>query len=99
MSYVILIIGAATGAPTQWDGKYLRSYDPSPNGMTGAEYDGGTLTVTNKPELAERFDTIEQAAAKWKTVSPPPYNVRPDGLENRPLTAFSIIIEKYGEHT
>jgi hypothetical protein len=88
--YVIQFVGLVSGGSSDVDGLYLESYDP--NYIYPLGYDGGWLKTTTNLDLAEKFPTQEQAIAKWHTVAPPPYNIRPDGKLNKPLTAYNIAI-------
>jgi len=88
----IQIVGLASGDRTPFDGQWIKSYDPNyvwPDG-----YDGGLLVTTNNPEEAIGFSDGVEAAQFWQTVAPAPYDVRPDGKPNRPLTAFTVEIRQ-----
>lgn len=94
MSYVIRIVGLMTGAETSLDGKYLAEYDPSREGF---DPDGRPMNahvvVTDTVAGAKRFASSVDALAEWRTVSPlEPWRL--DGKPNRPLTAFSIDVER-----
>jgi hypothetical protein len=83
----ILIIGLEDGAPTALDGKYLVEYDPT---RPGVSPDGLPMTahvaVTDDPEKAARFPTLEEALETWRLS----HGLREDGKPNRPLTAFGV---------
>lgn len=82
MKYAILIVGSALGDKTEFDGKYVKSYDP---------HDGlrGKLVVTANLQDANQFADAEDAIEVWQTVNRN-HPIRPDGQPNRPLTAFTV---------
>jgi len=84
---VIRLIGTVAGVPTEFDGKYVRRYDPTYVHPEG--YDGGILEVTVDPAAALQFPDAASALAKWRER----YGWREDGHWNRPLTAWSVSIE------
>lgn len=86
MSYVIRCVGWASGKSSQHDGKLLRSYNP--------EFGSGRGLAmwTANPDLAMKFDDQAEAFALWLTV-PTSAPLRADGKPNKPLTAFSIMVE------
>ena len=87
MSYALRIIDCISGEPTEFDGQFVKEYDPTyvhPDG-----YDGGILEVTKDPRQALCFDSFQAALDKWKQ----PYGTRCDGKPNRPLTAFTVSVE------
>jgi len=68
-------------------GKYLEWSDPDGRGGMGDE------RWTDDVTKAKTFPTFADAMECWKaesSIRP----VRPDGRPNRPLTAFSITVEK-----
>lgn len=83
---VIRIIGLATGVPSEYDGKFLRRYEPEAHNGRGAVF------VTEDKRDALRFAQLHDALALWKTI-PSKRPVRMDGRPNRPFTAFTITIE------
>lgn len=85
MSCVIQLIETAAGEPTEFDGQYVRYYDPTYVHPEG--YDGGILEVTPDPKQAMQFPNVEAAMEKWRQ----PYGVRADGKPNRPLTAWMVL--------
>lgn len=85
---VALTIAAASGQVHV--GKYLEWSDP--NAKTGM----GDDRWTDDPAKAKRFDSFEAASACWKAQSKV-IPRRPDGKPNRPLTAYSVSIEKIGD--
>lgn len=80
----ILIERLASGAPSPFDGKWLREYDP---GRDGVSPDGRRMlahvVVTERAAEALSFPTMVQAFELYR---------RPDPRhpERRPLTAFSV---------
>lgn len=77
----------ATVAGTIEKGDYLEWSDPDAAGGLGDE------RWTSDLAKAKRFPTWDAAMECWKAqskVAP----VRPDGLPNRPLTAWSVTVEK-----
>lgn len=67
-------------------GQYLKSYDPN-------AHDGrGTAEWTADIDAAMVFSDPTSLLKYWKQVSRV-RPVRPDGKPNRPLTAFTILIE------
>jgi hypothetical protein len=66
---------------------YLRAFDPD------ADDGRGVVVVTQDRREAMRFDAAAAALAMWKrqsSVRP----LRPDGQPNRPLTAFTVMLEQ-----
>ena len=89
--FVIRLHSLASGGQSDFDGMYVKAYDPSyVNPETG--YDGGLLEVTNEKAEALRFNEPVAAIDKWRETAPPPYHVRADGKPNRPLSAWSVEI-------
>lgn len=90
---VIKILCRVDNVETKFDGKYVNYYDPTYTPTNGF-YDGGMLTVTENIEKARRFKTPKEALDYcWQE-----HGVRPwDGKPNRPLTAYSMILEECGE--
>lgn len=82
----------ADGSASVHDGKYLSHYDPDHN--TGL----GKVKTTKSIEEAHKFESAIDAMNEWKRQS----TVRPyrlDGKPNRPLTAWSIAVERVNEQT
>jgi hypothetical protein len=88
MAWAIKLLETAAGAVTEFDGMYVKAYDPTYD-PPGEEYDGGILEVTGNIEEALAFETPTAAFAKWKQS----YGTREDGRPNRPLTAWTIECE------
>ena len=83
---VIKCLEFATGQPSRYEGMYLKAYDPD-----GREGMGHIEWTPNRWE-AMQFTQAFGALDTWRrqsTVHP----LRPDGKPNRPLTAYSIVIE------
>ena len=79
----IQCVGLAAGGHIDIEGHYLKRYDP----------DTGQSEWTSQQEQAMRFESVGEAFAFWKqTHRKEP--VRADGKPNRPLTAFSVTIER-----
>lgn len=80
---------------------WVQEYDPDVRAIEPNDrwpYPTGMLVSTDDPADARRFDTFAEAVECWRqqsTVSP----FRPDGLPNRPLTAFTVEISRLPEET
>lgn len=73
-------------ADDQVDGEYVKVYDPE-------AHDGrGYIEFTLDLKEAITFASRREAMDFWRTVSVT-RPIRPDGKPNRPLTAFSVMIE------
>jgi hypothetical protein len=83
--YYIKILSDAAGLPCEYAGCYLQNFWP--------ELDDGAAHVQVTPDVkhAKLFDSAGDAAEFWKTQSKV-VPLRPDGLPNRPLTAFTVEI-------
>lgn len=83
--WVIRVIEAADGRKSEYDGQYVRTFDP--------DYGGGLGRVwtTEKIEDAILYKTFAEAAEAWKAQSKV-RPLRPDGKPNRPMTAFTVEI-------
>lgn len=99
---VIQLIGLAVGPmlnqiPTPFDGKYLKEYDPSKDGV---DADGRAMVahIITTPDIDEalQFPSHTEAWECWKQVDPRK-PMRADGRPNRPLTAFTVQILTIGE--
>ena len=92
MSVVIVVQGLAGGIPTPFDGQMLAEYDPDRPGRdpTGQPM-LATVRTTRFISEALTFPTAVEAWALWRQESTRVPR-RPDGLPNRPLTAFTIEI-------
>jgi hypothetical protein len=84
------IIGVRSGAPTPFDGMFLKEYDPD---RPGVAPDGSSmsfhLVCTANPAEAMTFRDAAEHHDTWVRVSRR-HRVRPDGKLNRPLTAFTV---------
>jgi hypothetical protein len=93
MSTWVLRVAATTpGAvpavtPDQAPEMWVSAYDPN------AQQGRGYVETVNHISAARRFDDVTAAIEFWRqpsTVAP----LRPDGEPNRPLTAWSILLER-----
>ncbi len=85
--FVIRVICMADGSPGPYDGKMLSWYNPNLDADDSVAMGG----FTNKVEEAMKFENAGEAMVCWnqeRTIGSP----RPDGLPNRPLTAFTVEI-------
>lgn len=87
MSYVIKIEGLVLGRATEYDGEYLRFYDPGLGGPGEC-----ILDTVRDPQLAKQFPDMIAARKEWMRVDPRE-PMRFDGKPNRPLTSFSVSFE------
>jgi hypothetical protein len=102
---VIRVWGPLDGTRTPFDGQYLVEYDPD---RSGHDPEGRPMLahVVTTPHVADArtFPTAVEAWACWRQQSSR-WPTRPDGLPNRPLTAFTIEVESLafarsrGKHT
>ena len=87
--YVMKLEGLIDGPPTEFDGEYLKRYDP------GYGPPGECLLDTVKdPRHAKKYPDVLKLLEEWNRVDPR-QPVRADGLPNKPLTAFSVSAEPY----
>ncbi len=91
MSFALLLVALANGQKSEFDGKYVKEYDPAYIHPEG--YMGGKLEVTGDIKEAMAFPDQIAAFAKWKES----YGIRPDGEPNRPLTAWTATVMKIPE--
>jgi hypothetical protein len=87
----IRLVGLAAGTPHEMSGQYVVRYDPDYH-LPDGSYEGGELICTPRREQATYFDL---AAAVLLYRSGPTctcHRLRPDGMPNRPLTAFTVEI-------
>lgn len=91
--YILQFLSLANGQPSALDGHYLVYYDAKYVSPWG--YDGGLLETTPEREKAKRFPDAASAMEKWNEIAPKPYDVRPDGKKNKPLTCWSVVVEPY----
>jgi hypothetical protein len=90
MSYAIRLVALANGRPLPEGaaGGWVKSYNPSANAGRG------DLVVTHEPTEAQRFPSQAAAWALWNATAKPPHHRRADGMPNRPLTAWTIAVER-----
>lgn len=94
--YVLQIKNYASLPGTPWAHRYVQSFDvdfvpPEPN----PPYPNGACVWTETIEEAHRFSSPAEAYIAYHSASTTiPF--RSDGLPNRPLTAFSMLIVKVG---
>ncbi|KKN85910.1 hypothetical protein LCGC14_0273220 [marine sediment metagenome] len=79
------LVGLVAGIPTMYDGLYLVHYDPSTLEDTGSI----VLSATADKAEAKRYPSLIELRAEWARS----IGQRPDGRQDRPLTAFTIEIE------
>lgn len=70
--------------PTYTDGAWVQSFD--------AERGVRSLVCTMDRPAAIEFETQREAIEFYQSIGSPP--VRPDGLPNRPLTAFHVEVSR-----
>lgn len=82
MKHALKICGSALGNASEFDGQYVKTYDP---------HDGvhGRIEVTADLQHAMHYDDIAAAMTEWKRINKN-HPWRPDGKPNRPLTAFTV---------
>lgn len=83
----IRIITLTVGGHSDFDGQYVKQYDPTFHPQ-GEPYDGGLLVVTPNRDEARQFESTAEALAYWRQS----HGIREDGQPNRPLTAFDCEI-------
>jgi len=84
---LIRIVEPVWGGPSDLDGQWLKAYDPDARGGHGA------IKGTPHRKEALRFPDMSAAMKFWRQTSAV-LPVRPDGQPNRPLTAFTIEVER-----
>ena len=88
----VIICIELTGSVDEFSG-------PIPNGMMLRRFDPeyaegrGHAEWTHDPDVAMKFDDQMSALELWKTQSKT-RPLRDDGLPNRPLTAYTIVVER-----
>lgn len=84
MEYIIQLMELATGEPDPAGGEYVKEYDPT-------AYAGrGYLVTTPDKAQARRFPDGGAATEYWRQSA----GIRPDGRPNRPLTAWTVDIQR-----
>jgi hypothetical protein len=86
--FTIKLIDRVDGEPTEYDGKYLVDYDPTPRRDGEGEF--VHLIVTEAREQARQFPTLDEALRFYRLASR--NGPRADGELDRPLTAYSAEI-------
>jgi hypothetical protein len=90
MAVIVKILGLVDGSKTSFDNQYLVEYDPTKQGFSPEGYPMQCLLVTTPNENeATPFEDFPTAVAACRQAD----GVRPDGLPNRPITAFSLEFE------
>jgi hypothetical protein len=84
------IVGDAFGRRCEFSDMWIKEYDPhrlgvSPSGQEMNCY----LEVTDHVWEAKRFRDASEALEYWRQEN----GVRADGEPNRPLTAFTVVVE------
>ena len=83
---LVALAGEEIGLPPEW----LKAYDPD-------QFEGtGGIMSTGDRSKARTFGTITEAWLCWNQVSTVRPR-RPDGLPNKPLSAFTIAVEPLPE--
>lgn len=84
----LLIVGLATGEPSEWDGQYVVEYDPSRPHQDPESLCSCHLVTTTDPDDALQAGST----ALWRLYMQDDQRemYRPDGKPNRPLTAFTV---------
>lgn len=86
---VVQIVGLVNGGPSTLDGLWLVEYDPRRPGVDpGGAPMSAHIACTPDRDEARRFNSVIEAHNVWRTPSGRPHP------EDRPLTAFSISIER-----
>lgn len=80
MSVVMKLWGAANGAPTRYDGQFLKAFDFNANNGQGL------ADMTPDLQYAKRFPTMADALT-FRNRVPASRPLRPDLQPNRPLSA------------
>jgi hypothetical protein len=86
--FAIQIVGTGDGSPCKYIGQWLQKFDPE-------AYRGrGAILCTTNIRDAMLFDNGADALMFWNTQSKTvPF--RPDGKPNKPLTAYSVVIDAF----
>lgn len=80
-------VGGRDIDPPEW----VVEFDPNVSATDPPSYPTGRLVSDPDPALALKFESYEAGLEFWRqpSVSVP---LRPDGLPNRPLTAYTVEI-------
>jgi len=93
---IIQLVGLVGGQATGYDGEYVQEYDPSTTfpGCPDEHQRAGEcwLITTPNPALAKRYAGFLEAMAEWNRVDER-QPIRQDGNPNKPLSAFSIVVD------
>ncbi len=90
--YGIRILERSDGEPTEFDNHFVVSYDPTFH-PAGEEYDGGLLEVSSNPAEAKTFESVDALFEYYRQS----FGTRVDGEPNRPLTAFTVAVERISQ--
>lgn len=86
MNRVIKLVGLARGLPTEYDGQFVVEYEPPSMDAFGRYRDDGKLVTSADIDQARRFPDLGAALDFGRQQN----GLRPDGLPNRPLTAWHL---------
>lgn len=90
----MLRIVATHQGPSPYDGKLLSRYEPDrPGTDPNGEAMFSTIEATDDPAQALHFDTPYDAIELYRKVALPRPGARLNEGFNRPLTAFTVLIE------
>ena len=78
---IVRLIGLATGHSTVSDGRYLVRYDPLPRPHGTVVTSADITRAMVFKDFQDAFEYVQQQ-----------HGVRPDGLPNKPLTAYHLEI-------
>jgi hypothetical protein len=87
MPYIIQILGLASGEPSSGVGQWVHRYDPD------AQDGRGELFTSSSVQDAQRFPTTAAVIAFYQQQSKH-HPWRGDGEPNKPLTAYTVMVEK-----
>jgi hypothetical protein len=85
--FVIQVVGPVLGPPSGIEGEYIVAFDPDAN------LGRGELVTNRDVAKAKQFGSPEDAFRFYRQQSTK-VPKRPDGLPNRPLTAFTVTVFK-----
>lgn len=93
MPKVLKLLERIDGVADGHTGRYLVYFSPDTH-LADGTYDGGTLVTTEFPQHAQLFADAGAALECWKMPTTCACHAgRPDGKPNRPLTAYSALVE------
>jgi hypothetical protein len=90
VNLVIKFLCLRTGDATQHDGRYLLEYDPTIRWTDEGGQHCLHLVSTSSKSKAKRFPDLAAVQRCWARS----IGTRPDGKPDRPLTAYSVEIER-----